>query len=301
MQSVRKLEQMFDILKNSPKKCLVAAYANDSHTIGAVNEAVELGIVDGVLVGDEIEIRDVCVKDGIDVGRFQVVHEPDGPTAAKKAVDIINAGEGDVLMKGLVGTDQYMRAILNKESGLMAPNAVLSHVTIMENINYHKLMIVADVAIIPEPDLKQKMAILNYLIDTARKLGIETPKVAVIAATEQVNPKMQSCVDAAILTQMAARGQIKHAIVDGPMAVDLAIDMESVQIKKFKSDVAGDADCLLFPNLEAGNAFYKANTKLAGADVGAMVAGARKTAVLSSRGDSVKTKLYSIALAAMVS
>jgi phosphate butyryltransferase len=301
MQPVRRLEQMFDVLKNSSKKRLVAAYANDSHTIGAVNEAVQLGIVDGVLVGDEAVIRDVCAKDGIDIGRFQIVHEPDGQTAAKKAVDVINAGEGDVLMKGLVGTDQYMRAILNKETGLMPPNAVLSHVTVMENKNYHKLMIVSDVAIIPEPDLKQKIAMLNYLVETARRLGIETPKVALIAATEKVNPKMQSCVDAAILTQMAARGQIKNAIVDGPMAVDLAVDMESVQIKKFKSDVAGDADCLLFHNLEAGNAFYKANTKLAGTDVGAMVAGARKPAVLSSRGDSVKTKLYSIALAAMVS
>ena len=301
MEAIRKLDQMFDVLKNNPKKRLVAAYANDSHTIEAVNKAVSLGIVDGTLVGDESVIRNVCQQENIDIGRFKIVHEPNGVSAAAKAVAMINAGDGDVLMKGLVSTDQYMRAILNKETGLMNPNAILSHVTVIENPNYPKLMIVADVAIIPDPDLKQKIAMLNYLVQTARKLGIETPKVAVIAATEQMNPKMQSCVDAAILTQMAARGQIKNCIVDGPMAVDLAVDMESVQIKGIKSPVAGDADCMLFHNIEAGNVFYKVNTKLAQSELGAIVVGARKPAVLSSRGDSVKTKLYSIALAAMVS
>lgn len=301
MEPIRKLAQMFDVLKSKPKKRLIAAYANDSHTIGAVNEAVMLGIVDGTLVGDEAVIQSVCREEGIDATRFRIIHEANGPEAAAKAIDMINAGDGDVLMKGLVSTDQYMRAILNKERGLMDPNAILSHVTVMENPNYHKLMIVSDVAIIPDPDLKQKIAMINYMVTTARKLGIETPKTAIIAATEQINPKMQSCVDAAILTLMGSRGQIKNTIIDGPMAVDLAVDMESVRIKGIKSPVAGDADCMLFHNIEAGNVFYKVNTKLAGSELGAMVFGARKPAVLSSRGDSVKTKLYSIALAAMVS
>jgi phosphate butyryltransferase len=301
MEPIKKLDQMFGVLKTNPKKRLVAAYANDSHTLQAVNEAVLMGIVDGILVGDESVINQVCSRENIDTSRFRIVHEPNGPAAAAKAVAMINAGDGDVLMKGLVSTDQYMRAILNKEAGLMDPGAILSHVTVMENPNYHKLMIVADVAIIPDPDLKQKIAMLNYLVQTARRLGIETPKIAVIAATEQVNPKMQSCVDAAILTQMAVRGQIKHCLVDGPMAVDLAVDMESVKIKGIKSQVAGDADCMLFHNIEAGNVFYKVNTKLARSELGAIVVGARKPAVLSSRGDSAKTKLYSIALAAMVS
>lgn len=299
MEAITKLDQIFDHLKANDNKRLVAAYANDSHTIEAVNAAVEKNIVEGILVGDETVIKSVCEKENIDVNRFKIVHEPDEAAAAFKSVAIINDGEGDVLMKGLVGTDKYMRAILNKQNGLMDPGAILSHVTVIENSCYHKLMVVGDVAVLPEPDLKQKIAIINYLVHTARRLGIETPKTAIIAATEKVNVKMPACVDAALLCQMAARGQIKHTIMDGPLAVDLAVDMESVQIKGIKSDVAGDADCLLFPDIQAGNVFYKTNTKLADAKLGAMVVGARKPAVLSSRGDTAETKLYSIALAAL--
>jgi phosphate butyryltransferase len=203
-------------------------------------------------------------------------------------------------MKGLVSTDKYMKAILNKEEGLMDPGAVLSHVTVMENPLYHKLLIVGDVAIIPLPEFKQKVAILNYLVNTAKALGIEKPKVAVITASEQVLAGMPSCVDAALLSKMADRGQITGAYVDGPLALDAAIDKESAEIKKLTGPVAGDADCLLFPNIEAGNVFYKTNTKMAGAELGAFVAGARVPCVLSSRGDSAQTKLYSIALAAMI-
>jgi phosphate butyryltransferase len=160
--------------------------------------------------------------------------------------------------------------------------------------------VVGDVAIIPLPEFKQKISILNYLVTTAKALGIEKPKVAVISASEQVLAGMPSCVDAAMLSKMADRGQISGAYVDGPLALDAAIDKESAEIKKLTGPVAGDADCLLFPNIEAGNVFYKTNTKLAGAELGAFVAGARVPCVLSSRGDSAQTKLYSIALAAMI-
>lgn len=296
---ITKLEQLFDALKNRPKKRLVAAFANDAHTIEAVNMAVEKGLVDATLVGDEEIMRQVCEKENIDISKFKLVHEPAAQKAALKAVEIINNGEGDLIMKGLVSTDQYMRAILNKEKGLLPPKAVLTHITVMENPNYHKLMIVSDVAIIPLPDLKQKIAITNYMIKTAKALGIETPKVAVIAASEQVLPSMPACVDATILSKMSERGQIKGAIIEGPLAVDLAIDKESAEIKKMNNPVAGDADCLLFPNIESGNVFYKTNTKLAKAELGAIVAGAKAPAILSSRGDSVQTKLYSIALAAL--
>jgi len=299
--ALTKLNQIIEELRHKPRKRLVAAYANDSHTIGAVNHAVELGLVYGILVGDEAVIKKVCEEENIDVSQFRIVHEPDEAKAAMKAVELINRGEGDFIMKGLVSTDKYMRAILNKDNGLMTPKAILSHVTVLENPNYHKLLIVGDVAVLPTPDLDQKIAITNYLIATAKALGIETPKVAIIAATEQMMPGMPACVDAAIISKMADRGQIKGAKVEGPLALDLAIDMESVQIKGMKSEVAGDADCLLFPNIECGNVFYKTNTKLAGAELGAIVVGAKVPAVLSSRGDSVQTKLYSIALAALMS
>ena len=298
--AITKLDQMFEVLKSRTKKRLVAAFANDEHTIVAVSEAIDKGIVDGVLVGDEATIREVCRREKIDAAKFRIVHEPDEVKAATLSVKLINKGEGDLLMKGLVSTDKYMRAILNKETGLMDPNAILTHVTVIENPLYHKLLIVGDVAIIPLPDLKMKIAILNYLIKTAKALDITKPKVAVIAASEQMLASMPACVDAAILSKMAERGQIKGALVDGPLSLDVAIDQESADIKKIVGGVAGDADCLLFPNVETGNVFYKTNTKLAGAELGAFVAGARVPCVLSSRGDSSLTKLYSIALAAII-
>lgn len=297
---ITRLEQIIDVLKSNEKKRLVAAYANDAHTIEAVNNAVEKGIVDATLVGDEETIKKTCAEHNIDVTKFTVVHEPAEIKAAQKAVELIRNGEGDMIMKGLVSTDKYMKAILNKETGLMPPKAVLSHVTVMENPNYHKLLVCSDVAVIPQPDLNQKVALTNYVINVARALGIDTPKVALVAASEQVLPKMEACVDATIISKMADRGQIKNAYVDGPLAIDVAIDKESVEIKKLESKVAGDADCLVFPNIESGNVFYKTNTKLANAELGAFVVGAKCPAILSSRGDSVLTKLYSIALAALV-
>jgi phosphate butyryltransferase len=297
--AITKLDQMFDVLKSKPKKRVVAAFANDLHTVEAVNDAYKMGIIEATLVGDEATIRKNCASMNINPDNFKIVQEADEMKAATKAVELINAGEGDILMKGLVSTDKYAKAILNKEKGLMPPNGVLSHVTVMETPNYHKLLIVGDVALIPLPDLKQKMAIINYLISTAKALGIEKPKVALLAASEQVAANIPSSMEATILSKMAERGQIKGALIDGPLSLDLAIDMESVEIKGIKSDIAGDADCILFPNIESGNVFYKANTKLCKAELGALVMGAKVPCVLSSRGDTSLTKLYSIALAAM--
>ena len=295
---VDKLDQLFDILRSKPRKRLVAAFANDAHTIEAVSMAVDMGIVEATLVCDEATMKKVCAEHNIDPNKFKIVQEADEMKAARKAVELINNGEGDVLMKGLVSTDKYMRAILDKEKGLLPPKAVLTHVTVVQVPTYPKLLIVGDVAIIPAPDLNQKIAITNYLIQTAHSLGIEKPKVALNAATEQMSAGMQACVDAAIISKMADRGQIKGAFVDGPLALDVAIDKESAEIKKVGGGVAGDADCILFPNIESGNVFFKACTKLANGELGAMVMGAKVPCVLTSRGDSVKSKMYSISLAA---
>ncbi len=297
---ITKLDQLIDVVKTKPKKRLVAAYANDEHTIEAVYHAIEAGIVEAILVGDESIIKEVCKQHNFDVNKFRIVQEADEMKAGSLAVSLINNGEADILMKGLLSTDKYMRAILNKETGLMpGPKAILSHVTVIENPLYPKLMICSDVAIIPAPDLNQKIAQTNYLIQTAKALQIEKPKVAIIAATEQMLPGMQACVDAAMITKMADRGQIKGADVDGPLSLDTALDKESANIKKLASPVAGDADCLLFPNIETGNVFYKSNTKLANSELGAMVMGAKVPCILTSRGDSAKSKMYSIALAAL--
>lgn len=296
--AIKHLDDVFDLLRAKPKKRVVAAYANDIHTIEALSAAIDQGLVEATLVGDKTTIQGVCNDHKIDINKFQVVQEADEMKAVSKAVDMINAGEGQVLMKGLVSTDKYMRGILNKERGLLPPKAVLSHVTVVDVPKYHKLLCVGDVAVIPAPDLKQKIAITNYTIRVAKSLGIETPKVAVLAATEQMLDGMQACVDAALIAKMGERGQIKGAIIDGPLALDVAIDKESAQIKKLKGEVAGNADCIVFPNIESANVFFKTCTKFANADLGAMVMGAKVPCVLTSRGDSVKSKLYSIALAA---
>lgn len=297
---INTLDELLLAVKDRPRKRLVVAWANDAHTLEAVNAAVEAGLVEAILVGDDALIGKVCQDLGLPKERFRVVHAATDSEAATKAVAMVRSGEADLLMKGLLSTDKYMRAILNKEQGLLDPGAILSHVTVMEHPGHAKLIIAGDVAVIPEPEFKEKLAILNYLVKTARALGVETPKVAVLAASEQVLPKMSSSSDAAMLSKMADRGQIKGALVDGPLALDGALDAESAQIKGLGGPVAGDADCLLFPNIEAGNVFYKAGTKLGGAEIAAVVAGARVPCVLSSRGDSAKTKLSSIALAALL-
>ncbi|MDD2413169.1 MAG: bifunctional enoyl-CoA hydratase/phosphate acetyltransferase [Bacteroidales bacterium] len=295
---ITKLDQIIELVKTKGKKRLIAAYANDAHTIEAVNEAVDKGIIEAVLTGDTETIKKVCAELEIDVSKFKIIQEADEMKAATLAVKLINDGEGDILMKGLVSTDKYMRAILNKETGLMIPKAVLTHIAVVENPAYHKLLIASDCAIIPNPDIKQKETIINFMIQTAKAIGIEKPKVAIIAATELVSTGMEACIDAAVLSKMADRGQIKGAHVDGPLALDVAIDKESAETKKLTGFVAGDADCLLFPNIESGNVFYKASTKFNNAEIAANVMGAKVPCVLSSRGDSSKTKLYSIALAA---
>jgi len=295
---ITKLNQVVDLVKSKPKKTLVAAYANDDHTIEAVNHAVELNIVDAILVGDQTMIHQVCKQLNIEASKFTIIHESDETKAATISCDLINQKKADILMKGALSTDKYMRAILHKEKGLCPQNATLTHIAVFENPAYHKLLVVGDCAIIPAPDLKQKQVILQHIIKTAKAIGIEKPKVAIIAATEQMSVGMQACIDAAIIAKMAERGQITGALIDGPLSLDVSVDEETAKIKKMTGAVAGDADGLLFPNIESGNVFYKSCTKFNKAEVGAFLAGAKVPCVLSSRGDTSLTKLYSIAIAA---
>jgi phosphotransacetylase len=298
---ITKLKELLSALQGKPRKRLVVVNAVDDHTLEAVNEAVKLGIVDAMLTGDSDLIGAACTKLQIDTVKFEIFHTKDEDEAASVAALLVADGKADLMMKGLISTDKYMRVLLNKEYGLLPPKGILSHIAVMEIQNYHKLLIVSDVAIIPYPDLAQKITMTGYLIKTAHALGIPQPHVALIAATEQVLPSIPACTDAAIITRMAERGQIIGGIVDGPMALDVALDREAAKIKKINSPVAGDADCLLFPNIDAGNVFYKMGTKLCRSEQAAIVTGARVPVVLSSRGDTMQTKLYSIALAAMLS
>jgi phosphate butyryltransferase len=297
---ITNFDQMFEQLRSKPKKRLVAAWGVDDHTISAVYMAVEAGIVEGILVGDEEMIKKVCADNNYDITKLTVVNNNNELKSISQAVDMVNAGEADILMKGLCSTDKYMRGILNKEKGLLPPKAVLSHVCVVQNPGYHKLLVISDIAVIPAPDLKQKQAMIGYVANTARALGVEKPKVAMITATEQMLPGMPACVEAAMLAKMSDRGQIAGCVVDGPLALDVALCKEAAEIKKLKSEVAGDADCCVFPSIEAANVFYKfAGHFCPGVKMAAMVAGAKAPCVLSSRADSTETKLNSIALAAL--
>ncbi|MCW0484905.1 bifunctional enoyl-CoA hydratase/phosphate acetyltransferase [Gaoshiqia sediminis] len=298
---IKQLNEIIALAKKGPVRKMVLVNGIDSHSLEAARLAIELGFIKLVITGPRAEIRQVCQQLNMDFSSFEIIEANNEDDAALTAVKMVNSGKADLIMKGLISTDKYMRALLNKEFGLLPHKGVLSHVSVIENPNYHKLLIVSDVAVIPYPDFSQKVAMANYLIQTAHVLGIDKPKVAVIAATEQVLPSIQACTDAAMLSKMAERGQITGALVDGPMALDVALDRESAEIKKINSSVAGDADCLLFPNIDAGNVFYKMGAKLCRSEQAAVVMGARVPAILSSRGDSTQTKLYSIALAALLS
>ena len=293
--------EIFEELRSrGTRKRMVAAWGVDGHTIAAASKAVELGLADVILVGDQELIAKACSEENVDPSIFTIVHNPGELSSVAQAVQMIRDGEGDFLMKGLCSTDKFLRAILNKETGLLPPKGTLTHCTALEIPSYHKLLFVGDVAVIPAPDIKQKQIIMECLVKTAKAVGVETPKVAIIAATEQVLTSQPASVEAAMLSKMVERGQIKGCIADGPLALDVAIDQESVAIKGLVSLVAGDADCLLFPNIESGNVFYKANSKLVpGVRQAGILVGAKVPCVLSSRADSIDTKLNSIAIAAM--
>ena len=297
---VTKLKELIDLARSRSKKRIVVAYGQDVNTLLAVKEAYDLNFAEITLVGDKETIEKVSQENNIDSSCFTIVHEPDEKKSGQKAVQLINEGKGDVLMKGLISTDKYLKCILDKVDGLMIPKVTLTHISITELPSYHKLIVFADAAFIPAPDIQQKIALTNYVIDTARKIGVEKPKVALISFTEKSNPKIQSCVDAAIISKMGERGQIKHACIDGPLALDVAVDPQSVKIKGLKSCVEGDADCLVFPNLESANTFFKTITKLANGEIATYIVGTRVPAILPSRGDSEKSKLYSIAFACLM-
>ncbi|MBQ0123635.1 MAG: phosphate butyryltransferase [Bacteroidales bacterium] len=297
---ITNFDQVFEELRSKTKKRMIAAWAVDNHTITAASMAIAKGIVDVTLVGDKDKIEEVCKAEKIDSSIFTIIDNKDELKSIAQAVGMVRDGEGDILMKGLCSTDKYMRGILNKERGLLPPKAVLSHVAVVENPNYHKLIVLGDMAVIPAPDFKQKQAICKYLVNTAKSFGIAKPKVAAIAATEQMLDGMPACVEAAMLAKMGDRGQLGGCFIDGPLALDVAINAEAAGIKKLNSEVAGDADCLLFPNIESANVFYKVNSMLClGVRQAAIVAGAMAPCVLSSRADSIDTKLNSIALAAL--
>lgn len=297
---ITQLHQIVEEARRRGRKRLAVAYGNDAHTLRAVADAYAEGLVEPTVFGDKAAILNVCREEGIDPGIFAIVDEKSDVRCVEMAVSLVATGGADVLMKGLVSTDKYMRGILNKEAGLFPPKGTLSHVSVVEMPGRERLLCIADVAVIPLPDFKQKTILIKYLASIAASLGVECPRIACIAPSEQLLPTVPSSTEAAILSKMADRGQLGNVIVDGPLSLDVALYPDVAVEKKVKgSAVAGEADCLLFPNIESGNVFFKSATHFGGAEIAAIVVGTKVPCVLTSRGDTPRTKLYSIALACL--
>lgn len=299
MTPITSLAGLLESLRDAPSRTVAVAAGEDPNSIGAAAAAAAQDIAKVILVGDRGKIEALCREQGLDAGVFAIVDVPDMKEAAVRARDLVRDGEAEVLMKGLVGTADYMKAILDKERGLLPPGGVLSHVTVLELpefvARHGKLLFVGDVAIIPRPDLETKKRILRYCLDAAHSFGIERPRAALIAASEKVSPKMEATVEARAIRDESGDA-FADAIVDGPLALDVAISPEACAIKGLDSPVGGAADVLVFPNIESGNVFYKAGTLLAGGRLAAAVVGTTAPCVLTSRADSEESKLLSIAL-----
>jgi len=299
MKPIRTLKEMETLVKAKETPTVVVAYAQEQDVLKAVDRAVRENIVKAVLVGDEPLIRSMCKELEIDDSAFRIIHEADEKKSGLVSVKLILDKEADFLMKGLISTPYFLKAILNKEFGLVKKGTVLSHSTVLQMPAYDKLLIASDVAMIPDPDISQKVAMINYNVQViAKKLGIENPRVAMVTANEKVSEKMPATIDAALIAKMNDRGQIKGCRVDGPLAMDVAVSPRACKIKKLESKVEGRADILIFPNIETGNVFYKTCTQFADAMLAAVVSGAPFPAVLVSRADDDDSKYYSIVLAA---
>ncbi|HXI24756.1 MAG TPA: bifunctional enoyl-CoA hydratase/phosphate acetyltransferase [Pyrinomonadaceae bacterium] len=293
-----KYERLLERCKPLAPVPTAVAYPCEETALAGAIEAAQAGLITPILVGPIKKIEETAQAAGIDLGQAEIVDAPDSVTAAVKAVAMIREGKAEVLMKGSLHTDELMSAVVSRE-GLRTGRRI-SHAFVMDVPTYHKVLIVTDAAINIAPTLEDKVDICQNAIDLAISLGCEKPKVAILCAVETVNSKMQATLDAAALCKMAERGQIKGGILDGPLAFDNAISKDAAKTKGIKSDVAGDPDILLAPDLEAGNILAKQLSFLANADSAGMVLGARVPVILTSRADSVRSRIASCAVAKLV-
>jgi phosphate acetyltransferase len=280
-----------------PVPTAVAHPCEQTALAGAI-EAGDLGLIVPILVGPVAKIQDIAAQHGINLGHTRIVDAPHSHGAAAKAVELVRQGQAEILMKGSLHSDELLGAVVAKDTGLRTARRV-SHVFIMDVPTYHKVLTVTDAAINIAPTLEDKAHIVQNAIDLLVSLGVTTPKVAILAAVETVNSRMTATIDAAALCKMAGRGQITGGVLDGPLAFDNAISTEAARIKGITSDVAGDPDILLAPDLEAGNILAKQLSFLANADSAGLVLGARVPIILTSRADSVRSRIASCAVAVL--
>lgn len=292
-------EQILKTAKEKGPKVIAVAVAQDIEVLSAINSAKDLGIADAILVGDENEIVTAAGKCGVELAKFEIIHIADKTEACRKAVELVSSGRAQLLMKGMVDTSIILKAVLDEKIGLRTGN-VLSHVAVFDANGYDRLFYVTDAAMNLAPNLEQKKQIIENAVQVAHALGNDNPKVGVLAAVEKVNPKMQATVDAAELVVMNEQGLLKGCVVAGPFALDNAISVEAAKHKGMDHPVAGHADILMVPNIEAGNLLYKSMVFFARAKNAGIIVGAKAPVVLTSRADSDEAKLNSIAIGVLM-
>ena len=298
---VRNFLELESQVKMGVQKTIAVALAEDKDVLVALEKARSVGLARAVLIGNSTKISERLTELDIPAEEYEIIAADDETKAVELAIDLIRGNQAQVLMKGLCSTAVFLKGILDKTNGLRT-GKVISHLSVFESPNYPKLFMMSDAAMNIAPDLNTKIAIVENAITAAKKMGYDNPKVAIISAIEKVNPDaIPSTADAAIIAKMAERGQIKGAIIDGPLAVDNALSAESCIVKGIKSPVGGDTDICIVPNIETGNVFYKLLTTLGNAKVGGIVVGAKTPVVLPSRADSEESKYLSIITALKVS
>ena len=288
------------VLSLNKRHRIAVAWAQDSNTIRAIYKAAIEGFVEPIMIGKSSEIRKTCKSADIDEKQFNIIDSDNEKEASEEAVRLAKSGQADIVMKGLVGTDKFLRTVMDREIGLMLPDAVLSYVCALEIPAYHKLLFITDPAVIPFPNLDQKIAMAGYAIEIATRFGIDKPKIALISASEKMSRHFKNSVDYAIMCKMADRGQIKNCIMDGPLDLFLACDRKSLETKGIQTPVNGDADILLFPSLESCNPFYKGLMLFAQGELAGLIQGTIKPVIVMSRSESEKSKYYCIALSCLM-
>ncbi|MDP4266947.1 MAG: bifunctional enoyl-CoA hydratase/phosphate acetyltransferase [Bacteroidota bacterium] len=292
-----KLSDLRQLVKNNAKKKIALAAAHDKNALEAVFNAAKADLVTPILVGNEEKINEIAKELNINISGVEIINESNPEACAAKAVKLVREKKADILMKGILETSTMLKAVLNKEYGLRTGN-LLSHIAFFEMPTYHKVIAVADAAMNIAPDFNEKVGIIKNSVSYMRRIGYDNPKVAILAAVETVKDIMLPTMEAAAISKMAERGQIKNCIIDGPLALDNAVCKESALHKGINSEVSGDVDLLIVPNIEAGNVLYKSFIFFAKANVAAVILGATAPIVLTSRSDSNESKLDSITLAA---
>lgn len=299
MDIIKNLDDILNEVKSrKEKKTIAVAVAQDIAVLLAAESAIKHNLANVVLYGDQNQIQQISEENSIDISNLKIIHEENDMQACRQAVHDTHNNKNDIIMKGNIPSARCLRQILNKEYGLRK-SKILSHIGIFEIPTYHKLIALTDAGININPDLPTKIQLVKNAVSIMHKLGVEKPRVAVLAAIETVNPDMPATLDAAILSKMAERGQLGNCQVDGPLAMDNAISKKAAEHKNIISQVAGDADILLAHNIEVANAIYKSNVYFSRGKVGAFITGASSPVVFTSRSDNEETKLYSMAMAAL--